>query len=418
MNELRNSPSVEAYRHLIERLPLTIRPSLHQQLDQWEMLFPFEQNRIAVFFRGVEALQPAALDGLTAPLRALEGKMGVARWNFTENAETMENASQLARSAYYAEWRGDVQKVFDAINSAARDAVPPSASPARLLLLILPQNLPLDPKTVWKGWDGRGSTIRIAGDARKITELALQDHSDLPALLTLLERQGDSDSSNLWLIDAEAKLNTLLPVASSADACRLSLAALRPFRDQFLADLNTIPKNIQGADQIIAAIRQKDWQRLWPADPAGEARLRNFVLELFLSGNGALIYPNSFVEWSASEALRRARPRVVVARFGMRSKPGPFTSIAVFENQQSISALPDVDDPEGSAVDAAILARYIWLAASRYPEGEHTYCLCVAEHASSAFLIAPPGMTTGWSAEDARTPEEIYRWVTSHLSAS
>jgi hypothetical protein len=43
----------------------------------------------------------------------------------------------------------------------------------------------------------------------------------------------------------------------------------------------------------------------------------------------------------------------------MRSKPKLFTGIAIFENQQTISPIPDVDDPQGSAIDAVILARYI-----------------------------------------------------------
>src|SRR5208337_2338463 len=115
------------------------------------------------------------------------------------------------------------------------------------------------------------------------------------------------------------------------------------------------------------------------------------------SGNGALIFSNAFVEWAASEALRRARPSVMVIRFGMRSKPKPFTSIAVFENQQRVSSLPDVDDPVNSAIDAVILARYAWLSASRYPEQSQTICLCVSEHLNSSYAIVPAGKSLAWS---------------------
>jgi hypothetical protein len=142
--------------------------------------------------------------------------------------------------------------------------------------------------------------------------------------------------------------------------------------------------------------------------------LRNFVINLFLSGNGALIFSNAFVEWAGSEALRRARPRAIVARFGMRSKPKPFTSIAIFEDQQRLSSLPDVDDPEGSAIDAAILARYVWLAASRFPELEDTFGLCVSEFGNSAYLIAPagrsPGWTPWWSIAMTGSPEAFASW--------
>ena len=146
--------------------------------------------------------------------------------------------------------------------------------------------------------------------------------------------------------------------------------------------------------------------------PGALAQLRH---RSFLSGNGALNFSNAFVEWASSEALRRARPRVIVARFGLRTKPKPFTSIAIFENQQSISTLPDVDDAEGSAVDALILARYVWLAAARYPEHERTACLCVSESRNSVFLISPPGRSPQWSPEHPVRLEEVHKWLVAQL---
>ena len=54
---------------------------------------------------------------------------------------------------------------------------------------------------------------------------------------------------------------------------------------------------------------------------ASEPAVREFVRALFLSGNGAVIfYANSFVEWAASEAFRRARPSFVAAQFGIRKR--------------------------------------------------------------------------------------------------
>ncbi|MGA3264085.1 MAG: hypothetical protein ABSC47_08580 [Terracidiphilus sp.] len=122
-------------------------------------------------------------------------------------------------------------------------------------------------------------------------------------------------------------------------------------------------------------------------------------------------FSSAFVEWAASEALRRARPRTIVARFGMRSKPKPFTSIAIIENQQKVSTLPDVDDPENSAIDAVILARYAWLAASRYLEQDRTLCLCVSEHLDSAYAVLPAGKSLGWNPDHPVAPEELYGWL-------
>ena len=84
---------------------------------------------------------------------------------------------------------------------------------------------------------------------------------------------------------------------------------------------------------------------------------------------------------------------------------------AIFENQQRVSSLPDVDDPENSAIDAVILARYVWLTACRYPEQEQTLCLCVSEHGDSAYVIPPAGRSLGWSPERPIAPEELYSWL-------
>jgi hypothetical protein len=72
-----------------------------------------------------------------------------------------------------------------------------------------------------------------------------------------------------------------------------------------------------------------------------------------------------------------------MALFGVRSKPKPFTSVLVFENPDDVNPLPAVDDLAGSAVDAQILARYVWLAANRYHEyRRNTVCVLIAENLS------------------------------------
>jgi hypothetical protein len=122
------------------------------------------------------------------------------------------------------------------------------------------------------------------------------------------------------------------------------------------------------------------------ADPA----VREFVRSLFLSGNGAVLFGNSFVEWGASEAFRRARPSMVAARFGVRAKPKPFTGVAVFDNPDQVNPAPSVDDCSGSAADAEMLALYIWLAARRYADYQSaTVCVVLAESISQAYVVAP-----------------------------
>lgn len=406
---------LDTYRSQIARLPLTMRPALNQQVSGWDDLFPFEQKRVAAFLHAVSSFSNADLEALTQPLRVLEEKMGVPRWNFSTSRDTMQNASLLARSSYYIEWRGEVQKIFSAIESRVHAAAPSASTAGRLVLLVLPEHLPIKSINAPKKWDSRGREYRISGDARRICEMAMRGQYSLPAQLAAAK---DATASDCWLIDADAQLGSFVPASSGLPASQLNYATLRPFRDSFLAAVNAVPKDLAASDEILEHVRQQNWDKLWPAELAGQARLRNFMIELFLSGNGALIFSSAFVQWTASEALRRARPRLMVGRFGMRSKPKPFTSIAIFENQQTINKLQEVDDPEGSAIDALILARYVWLSALRYPEEEHTCCVCVSEAANSVYVVAPDSQRPGWQADQAVTPDELCTWMHEQLANS
>jgi hypothetical protein len=412
-NRAGGAQDLAVYRKSIARLPLTLRPSLNQQLAQWETLFPFEQKHLAGFLAGIDSFNSSALDALTAKLRALEVKMDVNHWSFSETGDTLENAGQLARSSYFVEWRQEVQTIFNAIDARATGAVQTNPAHGRVILLFLPENLPVRSPDTWKRWGTSGREIKIAGDARDLRALVNGGQS---GVCNLLAQDDTHNNADIWFVDADESLTGALPPTALPAASCLSYSALKPLRDEFLQELNRIPKDMSAADQTVTTLRQADWKRWWPAQLAGQERLRNFVVNLFLSGNGALIFSNAFVEWAASEALRRARPRAMVACFGMRSKPKPFTSIAIFENQQRISPEPDVDDPENSAIDAMILAHYIWLAACRYTEYEQALCVCVCEHLNTAYIVTPPDMKPIASAEPV-TSETIYSWITARLTS-
>jgi hypothetical protein len=60
-------------------------------------------------------------------------------------------------------------------------------------------------------------------------------------------------------------------------------------------------------------------------------------------------------------------------------------------NPDLVNPLPADDDLPGSALDAEILASYVWLSALRYEEYRRsTVCICLAESINEAYLVAPP----------------------------
>jgi hypothetical protein len=396
---------------LLKRLPLTFLPFINQHLREWDYLFPYERESVWRFLVYVAGLSEEEFSSLFRDVAQLEEKMGVRHWPFSTTEETIENASLLARSPYFQEWRRAVQAVFDVVEQRGPRTYAASGKPGRrLILLVLPRPLPLDAAKVWNKWQGIGRPLKLA--------LALSDETRSPAetlltgaprtaggrsegLLDVAMGRPDAPPADTWVCDAGTSLvdSVLKQEPSGPTAARailLSYGRLTSFRESFAHEMNTMRKDLADADAVFDRLRKVNVTPWCPPEVAAEPVIREFLRSLYLSGNGALIFGNSFVEWAASEGFRRARPSLLVAHFGVRNKPKPFTSVVLFENPDKLNPLPAVEDLAGSAVDAEMLALYVWLAALRYTEYQRsTVCVCLAESLSEAYVVAPPEFPLG-----------------------
>lgn len=387
---------------LLKRLPRTFLPFTRQQLRDWDYLFPYERQSVTHLLLFLASLSPKESAALFREVLELEEKMGVRSWQFSTEEQTILNASLLARSPYYQDWRKAVQKVFDAAEEHAAGTNPATATRHRFVLCVIPQNLPLDSKTVWHRWQSVGRVVKVEkteADGRESSaQILLSTPKGGPraGLLDIVTRRSGKTGADFWILDAGRELVESLLANELIESARclatlLSYERMSSFREQFLHEINAMQKDLSAADAVYDRLRKVNVTPWCPPEVAGAPVIREYLRSLYLSGNGALIFGNSFVEWGASEALRRARPDFLVAHFGTRSKPKPFTSVAVFENPDQINPQPAVDDLQGSALDAQELAFYVWLAASRYNEYRtDAACVCLAESLSEAYVIAPP----------------------------
>lgn len=392
---MKTAISSARYSKFIERLPITFRPFINEQITRMDRLFAFERNVIESFVTFVDKLSQSEFERLFKPVREVEKKMDVEQWKFSEQGETLENTSLLAHSPYYQEWRAAVQDVFDTVTKHAHSSANHTVgnSKHRLVLIVLPRSVPVKKETVWNEWPVEGRQLKLAdGDSLNApcSEILLGGSS----LLGPAGSMSGHTAEDLWVLDAGFTLRSALPVHETAkrsgpSAIYLSYTELKTFREEFRDRLNWVRKDLADADKVIASLRQTDVTPWCPEALKNQVAPREFVKDLFLSGNGAVVFGNAFVQWAANEALRRARPRILVACFGTRNKPKPFTSIAILEDQEHTSPVPDTVDPEGSAVDVQILARYVLLAASRYEEYRDALCLCVADTLPAIYAIAP-----------------------------
>ncbi len=389
---------------VVKRLPVTFLPFVNQQLREWDVLFPNERQSVEYLLLYVDSLSPDQSSALFRDTLELEDKMEVRKWNFSTTEQTIENASLLARTSHYQDWRKAVQSVFDAADRYAQTSGNAVAVGNRLVLLEIPRPLELSANDPWSRWQGIGRPIELdtASIAKSkgildslLVSSAGQSSSASNSLLKRLASYSRSRAADLWIVDAGRSLVDLVlsqsPTRSeSATPVLLSYARLDQYRQNFSHEMNTMRKDLTDADAVFDRLRKVDVTS-WCPPEAEDPAVREYLRALYLSGNGAVIFGNSFVQWGSSEAFRRARPRFLAAKFGMRSKPKPFTGVAVFDNPDQVNPLPAVDDLPGSAIDAQILALYVWLAATRYGEYQSaTACVCVAESLSQAYIVAPP----------------------------
>ena len=391
---------------LLKRIPLTFLPFVNQQLNQWVNLFPNERQATERLLLYVASLNEEQSTALFHEVVELEEKMGVRNWQFSTTEQTIQNSSQLASSPYFQHWRQAVPAVFDAADAHVREANNASAkSGNRLVLLDIPQPLQVDAASVWQRWQGIGRPVQLdlglTGEHNSALELLLAGTPN-PAglrsggLLDLARSRPEAAPADVWVVDAGRSLVDALLAPETAGtaasgAILLSNGRLDLYRQSFSHEMNTMRKDLADADAVFDRLRKVDVTPWCPPEVAADPAIREFLRSLYLTGNGAVIFGNSFVEWAASEAFRRARPSFLAAQFGVRSKPKPFTGVAVFDNPDQVNPLPAIDALPGSAVDARMLALYVWLAAYRYPEYQRsTVCVCVAESLSQAYVVAPP----------------------------
>ncbi len=390
---------------IVRDLPTTFQPYFNQQARAWENLFPYERQYVLDVLIYLDQLSPDERSKLFAPILQLEEKMGVSRWNFSVQGQTLQDSSLLARSPYYQDWRRAEQEVFGQIERGMEPVRQQRAkgSPRRLILMIYPEFLPFEPNEVWKRWPQTGKTFRIdpgdtSGKRTSIESLfGPGEGADGPAsggLLDALIKRAKGPFADVWAFDAGTALSEFMlgaglrpSVVSSATV--LSFERLKAFREHYLDEVNTMNHNLSSADEIYSHIRKEDVSQFCPPEIKDRPIIREFIRALFMSGNGAPVSGNPFVQWGASEALRRARPSVLIGYFGTRDKPKPFTSVAVFVNQNIASPLPSEKDYPGSAIDASILSYYLWLSSTRYSEYENALTLCIAESVRVAYAVGP-----------------------------
>ena len=375
------------HRALLARLPVTLRAFLEIEAEKWPTFFPPEKAYLAALLESLAGPETAAACAGVTRLETESGCRDVRE----SDPHRLQDATQalLRRRGLLPRWRREIDEVFQALQPRIEAQLYPEDAPRRVVVILYGQGIAIQRDKLW---------ARLRGIGRRVPLRLEGATSSEPFLHALFATGADGipfspyalDPGDAWIVEAGESLHALCGERTTG-ATGLSYARLRTYRETLARLLyKRVLEGVSGPQELAAYVRALD---LAPPEGAllhGGALVQAFVRDVLLGGNGALLVNNTFVEWAAVQALKRAQPRLLVARFGVRDKMKPFSSLLLFSSPRPTDQVPILEDPLGSFVDVEQLSYYVWLSAQKSAayRGKTLYLL-LAEGVDEMLAIRP-----------------------------
>jgi len=413
----------------LSHLPATVHAFILVELEKWPTLFQPEQRYQRALLEHLSRLPKASLDSATAGIARIEAQAGIAKVTERHPVGFQDAAQALLRQrGLQVAWRSEVDGFFRAIDPALETQLYPADAPRRLVVQIYGSGIAVQRDKLWRRFKGAGVRVPLDLDTTSSTEPFLRQLLGAPAGgggPALFNAAIPSSSPlDTWLIESHEALHGLFDAGqrqtSSAAPTGLSYDRLRQYRDDLTRALNSkIQSGVESPQAFAAYARSlhivpSAGALLYPADI-----LVAFVRDVLLTGNGTLLLNNTFVEWAAVQALKRAQPRVLITRFGVRDKLRPFSSMVMFSQPRPSDQLPSVQDPAGSFIDVEQLSYYIWLNAEKTPAYRgRTLYLFLAEGIDEMLAIRSDRPATTASGLPPATLSDVHATMAQWLGAA
>ncbi len=356
---------VLAHLGALRQLPLSFVPSLLKEWIDYDYKFPAERAAIDTEVATLDALGAAqAADWFQAFARIrLSAALEALDW-VNQPAQFVEQLSAYLWSTHQLEAFRDAATVYGNRLAKAAAAVPLASR--RLGIAVIGQGVTSYDAPLFQNLRSQGTYF---------TNVKPEHGLDLLLAAAATRAQAHALPYGHWYIDggASAPHSPLL-------TC-ISYQALQPARDALLSHIqDEVSKPGMGPEALHSHLA-----RLSPATLGmhGDALLDHFQIKLLTEGSGTQIFSTSFAQWATREALRRAQPLTVLARFAPRQRQRPMNELLA-----SGPATYEVD-PLGSLVDADMAAYYHWINQQRLPGSERSSFLVWFEGRPQAVAIGP-----------------------------
>ncbi len=168
-------------------------------------------------------------------------------------------------------------------------------------------------------------------------------------------------------------------------------SALAEVRSRLVARMREVMQPGNGGPEYLRTLLARMGPEDFGLDGRGDAAVLNrFQVSVLTEGSGTQLFSTTFVQWSAREALRRAQPLTLLARFAPRQHEQSMRELLAGVQEQPLP------DPIGSLVDADMGAYYTWINQQRLAGADQSRFLVWFENHGEVLAIAPnlkPGTT-------------------------
>jgi hypothetical protein len=370
---------------LLQQLPLAFLPLLLREVIVYDWRFPAERDEIDRQFRYLGTRTTEQLS------RAMSS---FAKLSLSPELEAMDWIAAPSRFSEHLSAYLWATHQIDDFGRAAEDyikafntAVPEAAAPApRLGIAVISQeishtNYPLFRK------------LRPHG----VYYTHVDPGSSYKLLLDTLAARSQAHPSPYahWCIDGG-----LPATPPGKQIASVAYGSLQPVRKALIHKMQQVSASQAGVEALRTRLAETDPSEVGMNRHTDDPVLSRFAISVLTEGSGTQIYSTTFVQWTAREALRRARPLTILTKFAPRQ-----TEESADEELSGIQQRA-VLDPLGSLVDADMGAYYTWVNLQRLSGAAQSSFIAWFEGHSEAIAVAP-SLQPGTEVHDSVNLAEI-----------
>jgi hypothetical protein len=354
--------------HLLQNLPLAFVPLLLREVIAYDWKFPVERKELDHQFTYLGTMSPEQLRKTMASFEALRipQKLEDLDWVNAPGLFSEQLSAHLWASHQIDTFRAASVEYVTRMNAA----VPQEALPTHRMAIALiglgvkRNNYPLFRKL------RRYGVYYPNVDPANGRDAILKSIADRSAAFPIPFAH--------WYIDGDKN-----EIGSSRGLACMSFSSLASVRASLVEKMRRSLQSAGGPEAVRTILAQMGPEDLGLSGEGDNAVLNRFQVSVLTEGSGTQLFSTTFVQWSAREALRRAQPLTLLARFTPRQHEQSMREL--------VAGMPSrvISDPAGSLIDADMGAYYTWINQQRLAGAENASFLVWFEDGKEALAIAP-----------------------------